>query len=103
MDIVTVDYETSAIAPRPEYPPKPVGVAIRTPDGHSEYLAWGHPEKNNTKEDKAVYQLEALWKEAASENIRLLFHNAKFDIDVGYEHHGFRSETEGRLSPCRWG
>jgi len=76
---VTVDFETWPIESRPVYPPKPVGVAIRWPNGKSEYLAWAHPlGGNNCKIEKAQ---EALVKIAAGKG-PVLFHNAKFDLAV---------------------
>lgn len=78
---VTIDFETERIENRPDFPPKPVGVAIRYPDGVSEYLAWGHPSGNNTDLSHAKRKLQLLWRN----NIPLLFFNAKFDLAVAYE------------------
>lgn len=74
-----VDFESFPIAPRPDYPPKPVGVAIRWPSGRSEYLAWGHPHGGNTHTLEQVKR--ALAKVAAGKG-PVLFHNAKFDLCV---------------------
>lgn len=80
-DAVTLDFETHRIESRPAYPPKPVGLAIREPDGHTEYMAWGHPEGNNcTRSDAREYLLD-LWRSGAP----LLFFNAKFDLAVCYD------------------
>jgi DNA polymerase I-like protein with 3'-5' exonuclease and polymerase domains len=76
-DIVTIDFETEAIEDRPHYPPRPVGVAIKG-RGVSTYLAWGHPEGNNCNIEGAREALQAIW----ADDVDLLFHNAKFDIDV---------------------
>jgi DNA polymerase I-like protein with 3'-5' exonuclease and polymerase domains len=91
-DVTTVDFETEAIGPRPEwYPPLPVGVAIRWPDGRSEYLAWGHPDVcadgtpggNNCTRDEAIRALRMAWKGP------VLFHNGGgFDIEVAMQHLG---------------
>lgn len=77
-EIITVDFETEAIGPRPkEYPPQPVGVAIRWPSGESAYFAWQHPgDSNNTTIGPAKNLLSKIW------NHPLLFHNGRFDIEV---------------------
>jgi DNA polymerase-1 len=81
--VTVVDFETDAIEGRPNYPPKPVGVAILEPGRKPVYLAWGHPEGNNTTLAKAKRVLTDLWKTK-----ELLFHNAKFDLDVAQAHLG---------------
>jgi DNA polymerase-1 len=80
---VAVDFETTAILPRPEYPPVPVGAAILVEGSEPEYLAWGHPTENNTNRDFAHGRLAALWHKPKYE---LIFHNAAFDLDVAREH-----------------
>lgn len=74
----TIDFETDRILPRPEYPPKPVGVAIKEYGKSPVYLCWGHPTENNCSLADAKRQLKKVWK---SPN-KKLFHNSKFDIDV---------------------
>lgn len=77
-----IDFETRPIQPRPEYPPEPVGVSIQTPDQRAPcYLAWGHPTGNNCTKRDAARQLKSAWKSGP-----ILFHHAKFDIDVGQTH-----------------
>ncbi len=79
-----VDFETLAIAPRPLYPPKPVGVALRSSRWkRSKYLAWGHPCENNCTREDAVRQLKAFVAEH-----RVLCHHAGFDLDVMETHLG---------------
>ncbi|NIQ99206.1 MAG: hypothetical protein GTN78_03260, partial [Gemmatimonadales bacterium] len=82
-----VDFETTAILPRPEYPPVPVGVAILVEGREPEYLAWGHPGKNNCERDFAIGRLAALWYKP---EYRLIFHNAAFDLDVAETHLGLK-------------
>jgi DNA polymerase I-like protein with 3'-5' exonuclease and polymerase domains len=77
----TVDFETGAIRSRPQYPPKPVGAAIRWPNGEKEYLAWGHPEGNNTDIGTARSKIKDAYKAD-----RVLFHHGAFDMDVGECH-----------------
>lgn len=81
-DAITLDFETEAIEDRPCFPPKPVGLAIRYPDGNSEYAAWGHPTGNNASEREVREWIrEEVWRSDAP----LVFHNGKFDLTVFYE------------------
>lgn len=82
--VVTVDFETDPIEERPNYPPEPVGVAIRS-KGHSSYHAWGHPFGNNCRKEQAVSYLRALVED---ESVQILFHNAAFDAAVMWERLG---------------
>ncbi len=81
--IITIDFETDPIKPRPEYPPKPVGVAIHWPGrGRGKYYAWGHPTKNNCTRAEGKRAV----KEAYASGLPILFHHGKFDVDVGEAH-----------------
>jgi DNA polymerase I len=81
-DVWTLDFETQPIGPRPgHYPPEPVGLAIRTPEGESHYMAWGHPTGNNCSRENAARVLRAIW----AEDRPIVFHNAKFDLAICYE------------------
>ena len=80
---VVLDFETEAIQSRPVYPPKPVGVALRT-NGKSRYYAWGHPTKNNCTKEKAAEILKDIWASPA----KVVCHNSKFDLDVAETHFG---------------
>lgn len=84
--LVTVDFETDAIEGRPKYPPKPVGVAIHKANKRPVYMSWGHPTGNNCTKEDARRTLQQLWRDAASHKIQLVFHHAKFDLDVAEEH-----------------
>ncbi|PIV74804.1 MAG: hypothetical protein COW55_07950, partial [Rhodobacteraceae bacterium CG17_big_fil_post_rev_8_21_14_2_50_65_11] len=87
----TVDFETMPIGQRPDsYPPEPVGVAVRPPEGPSLYLAWGHPENNTCHRSDALRCLGEAW----DSGLPVLFHNAKFDLAVCYERLG--------LPPLAW-
>lgn len=81
---VTIDFETEAIEARPNYPPKPVGVSIKYPGLKAQYFAFGHPTDNNCTELEARAALRQAWAHPGG----LLFHNAKFDIDVAETHMG---------------
>jgi len=75
----TVDFETFGIEGRPDYPPAPVGVAIKPWGKRSRYYAWGHLNGENTHTvDEARAALGAAY--ACPDGV--LFHNAKFDLDV---------------------
>ena len=82
--VITVDFETKAIEPRPHYPPKPVSLAIKWPD-HADYLlmAWGHGDGtraagNNCTEKEAYGE----YLRARSSSYPMLFQNGAFDQDV---------------------
>lgn len=83
---VAVDFETFGIEARPDYPPAPVGVAIKKPGRKGKYYAWGHATGNNCTRDDAVSALRDVWEHRGG----LLFHNAKFDIDVAEIHLGLQ-------------
>lgn len=84
---VVVDFETLPITNRPCYPPVPVGVALCEPGREPEYLAWGHPlGVNNTTWEQARKRLRDV---CVTSGRPLLFHNAKFDVDVAETHMDF--------------
>lgn len=76
--VITIDFETLPIAQRPNYPPCPVGVAIKWPREAARYWAWGHPGENNCRREDAFAELERCLRSG----LPLLFHNAKFDLAV---------------------
>lgn len=78
-----IDFETESIESRPAYQPKPVGVSIiEAGSTKAKYYAWGHPTGNNCTLEEAKKVLHRIWK---GKN-EMLFHNAKFDVDVAQEH-----------------
>lgn len=80
--VITIDFETFGIEGRPNYPPVPVGVSIKWPGKKSVYYAWGHPSENNCTKEEAEYAMIAAYES----QLPLLFHNAKFDVDVADTH-----------------
>lgn len=82
--VVTIDFETKGIEDRPLYPPVPVGVSIKAAGAKPRYLAWGHPTKNSTTLKEAKKVLQEYWRSKTP----LLFHHAKFDVDVAQTHMG---------------
>jgi DNA polymerase I-like protein with 3'-5' exonuclease and polymerase domains len=83
-EVTTIDFETEAIEKRPSYPPVPVGVAIKEHGQKPFYMAWGHPSGNNCSKADARRALLKIWKDPRGK----LFHNEKFDVDVGEAHMG---------------
>lgn len=82
---IVIDFETGSIESRPAYPPIPVGFSILNPgERKSAYYGWGHPIGNNTTKATATRVL----KDAFKSKSPLLFHNAKFDLDVAETHLG---------------
>lgn len=77
-----IDFETDGIENRPDFPPKPAGVAML-----GEYHAWGHPTENNTTYEVAREKLQALLDRP---NTEFVFHNAPFDVSVMIEKMGLR-------------
>lgn len=85
--VATFDFETLPIAGRPDYPPAPVGLAVCAPGLAPRYISWGHANGvNNGAEADAKQLLWNLWRDPG---VRLLAHNAKFDVGVATERWGF--------------
>lgn len=84
---IVLDFETYAIEDRPAYPPEPVGFSIKFPkDKKSKYYAWGHPTGNNCDRANAKRVLERAW----ASDLPILFHNAKFDLEVAEQKMGMK-------------
>src|SRR5271167_3248245 len=81
---VTVDFETVAIADAPFYPPPPLGVSIKYPGKKSQHFSWGHIEGNNSTFGVAQHALSEAWEHPGG----VLFHSAKFDMEVAEIHMG---------------
>lgn len=100
-----LDFESEAIGSRPEYPPKPVGLAFKLPEGSLIYAAWGHPQGTNgvwamkggklrtlNGDPKSLAKL-ALCDAARCDSI--LGHNiAKFDADLSETHMGVKLPSD---------
>ena len=75
-NIVTLDFETESIEGNPLIaPPKPVGLAVRWPNGNKEYIT-----------DLQV--MRNTWGDIRNANSPMLFHNAPFDLSVARTHLG---------------
>ena len=81
-DVVVCDFETKRILPRPDYPPKPVSLALKWPGRDWELMAWGHPSGNNCTERQARGRYVA----ARNSRLPMLFQNGVFDQDVAETH-----------------
>lgn len=79
-DTVFLDFETEAIGPRPDYPPRPVGLAIYDPRNKypNGYLAFGHTSGNNSTAGEVHEILQSIYASGRP----ICFHNAMFDLDV---------------------
>lgn len=91
MILTAFDYETDPIDNRPNYPPKPVGLAIYIDGKEPYYMAWGHPTGNNCVLSDVRPHIAAYFSNPEYEFIA---HNLAFDAAV----------TEEKLNiPIRWG
>jgi len=81
-DTIVADFETKKILPRPNYPPKPVSLALHWPGGDYKLMAWGHPSGNNSTEKEARGE----YLKARNSKYGMLFQNAMFDVDVASAH-----------------
>lgn len=77
-EVITADFETDKILPRPQYPPKPASLALHWPDGSYDLMAWGHPAGNNCTEREARNRYD----KARRSKWPMLFQNGMFDLDV---------------------
>ena len=84
----TFDFETFPIENRPDYPPKPVGLAIWEVGRNPKYMAWGHPTENNCTEAEAKKELKRLY--ADRHRRPLLGHHTKFDFDIAETYWGLK-------------
>jgi DNA polymerase-1 len=80
-DVSIVDFETKGIQSRPEYPPEPVGAAVKLPGGKREYYAWGHPTGNNCDVETGRRMVREAYAAKGT-----VFHHSAFDMDVGHIH-----------------
>lgn len=99
MRITTIDFETMPFDPkedqRPDYPPTPVGVAIKRGGSRSKYYSWFHPHGGN--KHTLPEAIEALMEVYESGDV-LLFHNSSFDIPVWEERLGLPKIPKERIA-----
>ena len=80
--IITLDFETLPIEPMPNYPPQPIGVALKFGSEPGVYHSWGHASGTNTcTREKGLELLRDVVKQTY-DGCRLVMHNAKFDWAV---------------------
>jgi DNA polymerase I-like protein with 3'-5' exonuclease and polymerase domains len=85
---IFVDFETLPIDDRPNYPPEPIGAALRLPGEPPVYRSWGSTQRGSGAPYDATEHGEVahlLWKIWESGN-PLVFHNAKFDLEVAEQY-----------------
>lgn len=91
-DPVVIDFETHAIQQRSVrlsgYPPKPVGVAIRLPGQQSRYYGWGHQPHRQSFNEVAFNEARELLHKIWASSAPLLFHHAKFDVEIALQWFG---------------
>ncbi len=89
--VIVADFETEQILPRPNYPPKPVSLALKWPDTREyELMAWGHGDGSKAAGNNCTEQ-HARSRYLAARNSRhpMLFQNGQFfDEDVAETHWG---------------
>ena len=85
-DPIFLDFESEAIAPRPDYPPKPVGLAVldRTNQFETKYWSFGHSVENNCTFQDVRQLLVRIWETGRS----ICFHNSMFDSCIIHEKYG---------------
>lgn len=86
MKLLFADFETRGIERRPDYPPKPVGLALwpRGGDGawpRPKYLSFGHESENNSTESET----KRIYKDYLRLGYVPVWHHAGFDLDVTKE------------------
>lgn len=81
--ILTLDFETHGIEEYPNYPPYPIGVAMKWDSDSAVYHSWGHVNGGNTTtfENGRERVRDAVVK-VVSEGGHLLCHNTKFELSV---------------------
>lgn len=95
MRLLFADFETAGIEPRPQYPPKPVGISLRPVGGYGawkapRYFAFGHPCENNSTEAEA----QKVYRGYLRDGFVPVFHNAAFDLAVAEEWWGVARPAE---------
>jgi DNA polymerase-1 len=72
----------------------PVGFSAKAPGMRSaKYYAWGHPTENNCSFEEGRAAFQKYWNESRG----LLFHNAKFDVEVATKHMGVKLPTWDKI------
>jgi hypothetical protein len=85
---VFFDFESEEIKNRPDYPPKPVGLALHVTSGfmkQTKYYAWGHPSGNNCSEEDALH---VVWTLMQDPSTWWIAHNTAFDASIIVERWG---------------
>jgi DNA polymerase I-like protein with 3'-5' exonuclease and polymerase domains len=97
-DVVCVDFETEGIQEYPDYPPMPVGVAVKFGRRPGRYYSWGHPVENNSTLEEAHAVLLDIWRGSKP----LLFHQSDFDCDVAETYLGLPLPSWDRIHDTKF-
>ena len=89
--IIALDFETEGIQNRPDYPPKPVGLAVYDPTVAPVYYAWGDQTANYCDYAQARMELAEYLENPENE---FVFHNAPFDCSIIEERMGLKVPWE---------
>jgi len=86
--VVTIDFETLPIEPRPHYPPKPVSLALKWPERRDYLLmAWGHGDGSKAAGNNCTEkQARAAYAKVRESRYSVLFQHGEFDQDVAETH-----------------
>jgi DNA polymerase I-like protein with 3'-5' exonuclease and polymerase domains len=85
--VIVADFETKRILPRPQYPPKPVSLALKWPGGEYLLMAWGHGDGTKTMGNNCTEkEARGQYLKARDSKFPMLFQNAMFDTDVANVH-----------------
>lgn len=77
--LTAFDFETEAIDVRPNYPPRPVGLAIYIDGQEPYYLAWGHPTGNNCTLESTLLVINEYFR---NPDYEFIAHNLSFDAAI---------------------
>jgi len=79
-DCIVLDFETFPIQQRPDYPPRPVGVAIQWPGQQAQYI--------HLEAIRGPRRLRSAVDDVWFSALPILCHHAKFDLAVAWERLG---------------
>lgn len=89
---VYFDFESEAIQPFPDYPPKPTMLGIYAEGAEPFYMSWGHPSGNNCTEELAKAVLTDFWLDPS---VELVAQNIAFDMAIAAKHWGLPLQRQG--------
>jgi DNA polymerase I-like protein with 3'-5' exonuclease and polymerase domains len=89
--MIVLDFETMPIKQRPAYPPVPIGLAVKLPGEAPRYYDMGTIPDNGlwrsgAPATKKIVEVCTLLARIWASGEPVLFHNAKFDLEVAEKH-----------------